>query len=297
MNRIFGCRLATLVIFACAACTPTKGAEILHLSNQYANVQLDDKGFIISLTSRQSGKEYSPAGHPSPLMSLHEDGQPNSQLLAPVSASFHAAAEGNRTEVSQWGNRLSSSWPRKDDLLPLSTDLAHPARRRGQHRLGAAPHDHFQERSATSSAWSAMTTGPSACSGWMTTPSPARSMDGDCYQMGYYIHSPDPVKYPAAAAIQGRPMVQHRRQWSQRHGVLLAPGGILPAGVRERREAGAGVRLDCRLSRPGPAQVVHPSFSRCCQVSQRFRPRHQVSDPIAGRGLHRLGRRAVRLPG
>ena len=58
------------------------------LQTRHASLRVDDKGFVISLTSRTSNKEYSPAGHPSPLLSLHEDGQPNTSLIAPASATF-----------------------------------------------------------------------------------------------------------------------------------------------------------------------------------------------------------------
>ena len=65
----------TLGAFAQAEVAP------LSLHTRYAGIRIDEKGFITSLTSRQSEKEYSPAGHPSPLLSLHEDGQPNDKLL------------------------------------------------------------------------------------------------------------------------------------------------------------------------------------------------------------------------
>lgn len=55
---------------------------------RYARIRIDEKGFITSLKDRKTGKKYSPAGHPSPVMSLHENGQPNEKLLPPVAATF-----------------------------------------------------------------------------------------------------------------------------------------------------------------------------------------------------------------
>jgi hypothetical protein len=51
-----------------------------------ARIALDGKGFITSIVSLKSRKEYGPVGQPSPLMSLHEYGQPNDKLLFPTSA-------------------------------------------------------------------------------------------------------------------------------------------------------------------------------------------------------------------
>jgi len=42
------------------------------LQTAQARIGIDEKGFVTSLMSLQTGKEYSPAGHPSPLLSLHE---------------------------------------------------------------------------------------------------------------------------------------------------------------------------------------------------------------------------------
>src|SRR5690242_15948238 len=66
----------------------TVGAQAETFQTRYARVGIDEKGFITSITSRQTGKEYSPAGHPSPLISLHEAGQPNDKLVLPVAATF-----------------------------------------------------------------------------------------------------------------------------------------------------------------------------------------------------------------
>ena len=58
---------------------------------RHASIRIDDKGFVASLVATASGKEYSPAGHASSLMSLHESGRPNSELVTPQSATYDAA--------------------------------------------------------------------------------------------------------------------------------------------------------------------------------------------------------------
>ena len=73
----------------------TTGAALRNLQNRYATISIDGRGFITSLVSRGSGKEYCPAGHPSPLLSLHESDQPNDRLLQPISA----AVRGEKDEI------------------------------------------------------------------------------------------------------------------------------------------------------------------------------------------------------
>lgn len=50
--------------------TGTQPAKTGTLQTKDATFKIDNKGFITSIVSRKSKKEYSPKGHPSPLMSL-----------------------------------------------------------------------------------------------------------------------------------------------------------------------------------------------------------------------------------
>lgn len=45
------------------------------VQTRHTKIEIDEKGFITSLTDRASGKNYAPAGRPSPLLSLHQEGQ------------------------------------------------------------------------------------------------------------------------------------------------------------------------------------------------------------------------------
>ncbi len=59
------------------------------VQTKYAAFNIDDKGFITSIVDDKSKKEYSPQGHPSPLMSLYE----NDKLLSPLLASYDSDKE------------------------------------------------------------------------------------------------------------------------------------------------------------------------------------------------------------
>ena len=74
------------------------GAALRTLQTRYATISIDERGFITSLVSRASGKEYCPTVHGAPgssLLSLHESGQPNDRLVQPTSA----ADRGDKGEI------------------------------------------------------------------------------------------------------------------------------------------------------------------------------------------------------
>ncbi len=249
------------------------------LQNNFARIQIDDKGFITSLKSRESGKEYSPTGHSSPLLSLHEDGQPNDQLVYPTAAVFHPEqgqaelkfSNGATAVVKLAGKetyfrfQLVSLNPRGtvDNVVwgPLHTTV------RGKigDIIGVVRDDDW--------AIGMMGLDDNTIAGPVE--------DGDCYGMGYYIHSPDPVKYPL-------PPQYKEGQWFN-----IGGNGISDTAFYSHPEPyfqqvfGTGAKLDPEFG----STVAYHSRDRNKSYNylfsllpgfQRSRPRHQVSDPVPG---------------
>src|SRR5208283_3314388 len=105
MNKVIIAAFFTAMWMAatalCAQVTPQPQDTLQVLQTRYARVRIDRRGFITSIVSLQTGKEYNPAGHPSPLMSLHDYKQPYSRLLFPAAAAFDA---GNQEIQLQYPN-------------------------------------------------------------------------------------------------------------------------------------------------------------------------------------------------
>ena len=149
--------------FFCAATAVAEAAPAVlrTLQTRYATIRIDARGFITSLVSRQSGKEYCPPGQPSPLLSLHENGQPNDRLLL---ADLRGLRTGKDEIQLKYPNGATAvvKAAAKDDYFRFQLVSLAPRGDGGQYRLGAAPYDDLARSSATSSAWSATTIGPSA---------------------------------------------------------------------------------------------------------------------------------------
>ena len=89
-----GCFTAMAILAGTIAVPPMAFAQAesaFEAKTQHATLRVDGKGFITSLTANDTKKEYSPAKHPSPLLSLHEYGKPDETILAPVAAAYDAA--------------------------------------------------------------------------------------------------------------------------------------------------------------------------------------------------------------
>ncbi len=167
------------------------------LQTQYARIQVDEKGFITSLVALKSGKEYSPGGHSSPVMSLHEYGRPNDDLIYPTAATFDA---GKQELMLKYPNGVTAvvKAEAKDNYFRFQLISLTP---RGD---------------VDNIVWGPLNTTVRGkigdLIGVVRDPDWAIGMfglddntiagppvDGDCYQMGYYVHSPDPQKWPVPA--------------------------------------------------------------------------------------------------
>jgi hypothetical protein len=249
----------------------------LTLQTQFARLQIDDKGFVTSLASRPSGREYSPAAHPSPLLSLHEHGQPNDQLMAPAAAEFSAerltlkysnGAEAVVTAAAKDGYfrfQLLSLTPRGevDNIVwgPLNTTIAGTI----GDIIGVV----------RSEDWAI------GLLGLDDNTIAGSVVDSDCYQMGYHIHSPDPVNRPVPSQF-------NEGQWFS-----VGGDGISDTAFFSHPEeyfqyvCGTGAKLEPAF---GSSIAYHARDRRRSYVHfwsllpgfERSRPRHMMSDPVPG---------------
>lgn len=249
------------------------------LQTEYATFGFDDKGFLLSITSRQTGKQYCPGRHPSPVLSLHETGQPNDELLAPVSARFDAKkkiielkyATGAGAVVQVEANdsylrfQLVALTQREnvDNIVwgPINTKIAG--------RIGdllGVVRDHD---------WAIGLYGldDNTISGPI--------VEGDCYSMGYFVHSPDPDEIPL-------PRKYKEGQWFN-----IGGDGVNDVAFFSRPEeyfqymCGTGAKLEPEF---GSSVAYHARNRRRAHVHhwsllggfEKFRPRRMVSDPLPG---------------
>jgi hypothetical protein len=260
------------------AAMPTAYADQT-LQTRHAGIRIDDKGFVRSLVAAKSRKEYSPADHPSALLSLHESGPPNGELVVPDAAIYDptkkeftlkypngciavvmAESKGEyfRFQLVSLGAR-----DKVDNIVwgPLNTTI------KGQigDIIGVVRDPEF--------AIGMFGLDDNTITGAIE--------EGDCYQMGYYIHSRDPEKYPVPDKYQ-------EGQWFN-----IGGDGVNDVAFYSHPEEyfnqvfGSGAKLQpgfgssvAYYSRDRRRSYVHnysllPGF-------QRSRPRHMVSDPLPG---------------
>ena len=257
---------------------PEPDAAAHTLQTRHAKFGLDDKGFLISITSLQTGKQYCPGKHPSAVMSLHESGQPNDKLLKPVSAKFDfdkhvielkyangvTAMVKAEAKDSYLRFQLLSLEPRGtvDNIGwgPINTKIAG----RIGDLLGVVRDDDW--------AIGLYGLDDNTISGPV--------VDGDCYTMGYFIHSADPEN-PA-------PRKYKEGQWFNIGGDGVHDGAynslseeyfqyVCGTGAKVEPEYGSSVAYHAR-DRSQPQ--VH-----CWSLLagfERFRARHVVADAIPG---------------
>ena len=121
-------------------------------------------------------------------------------------------------------------------------------------------------------------------------------VDGDCYGMGYYIHSPDPVKYPlppqykegqrfniGGNGVNDVAFYSHPEEYFQQ---------VFGTGAKLEPEFGSTVAYHARDRR----RLVHAFLLAAARLSA-FPAAASGERSGGGRRLHRLGRRAIRLPG
>ncbi len=175
--------------------TPTK----VSLETRDAHLQIDRRGWVTSLVSRRTGKEYIPVSRPSPLLSLHETGRPDGDLVAPESAVIET---GGKLELRyRNGSVAKVRFQRKnryfrfkliglthrekiDDVVwgPINTAIS----KRIGDLIGVVRNDDW--------AIGMVGLDDNTIAG---APTP-----GDAYGMEYFVHSADPAAMPLPAGLK-----------------------------------------------------------------------------------------------
>lgn len=254
-------------------------ADGLAFQTRHARIKIDANGYVASIVDRVTGKEYSPAGRPSPLLSLHEGNTPNSTLVLPKSAAFDgvkrqislsypngavAVVQANLKE-SYLRFQLVSLEPRGtvDNVVwgPLNTTVSG----RIGDIIGVVRDENFAI----------------GLYGLDDNTIPGRIEEGDCYGMGYFIHSPDPKACPIPEKYQ-------EGQWFNIGGDGVSDTAfyshpedyfnqVFGSGAKVEPEFGSSISY---YSRDRRQSYVHfysllPGF----KIHER---KHMVSDPLPG---------------
>ncbi len=266
-----------LFAFAGSASAPAEDGRVF--GTDYARIKIDGRGFITSIMAGSSGKEFSPAGHPSPLLCLHESGQANDKLVLPAAASFSESgkeitlkyANGATALVTAGAKgaylrfQLVSLEPRGtvDNVVwgPVNTTI------RGKigDMIGVVRDRDF--------AIGMMGLEDNTISGPVE--------DGDCYGMGYYVHSSDPQKYPldpkykegewfniGGDGISDVAFYSHPEEYFNQ---------VMGSGAKLAPEFGSYVVYHSRDRRK--AYVHYYSLLPGFKIHER---KHMVSDPVPG---------------
>jgi hypothetical protein len=262
----------------------------------HARVTIDDKGFITSIVARGSGKEYSPVGHPSPVLSLHEGGQPNDNLLPPTVASFAQAGEEITLKYANGATavvkarvtgaylrlQLVSLDPRGtvDNVVwgPVNTTI------RGKigDLIGVGPVNTTIRGKIGDLI--GVVRDPDFAIGMTglddnTIPGPVE--DGDCYGMGYFVHSTDPQKHPVDPKYK-------EGQWFNIGGDGISDTAfyshpedyfnqVMGSGAKLTPEFGSCIVYHARDRRK--SYVHYYSLLPGFKIHER---KHMVSDPVPG---------------
>lgn len=264
---------------AAAGLAVERQADGLMFQTRQARIKIDTRGFVTSLLARRTGKEYCPAGHPSPLLSLHEGNTPNETLVLPQSAAF----DGVKRQITLSypnGTVAVVQASLKENYLRLQLVSLEPR--------GAVDNVVWGPLHTTVSKRIGDIIGVVRDDDWAiglyglddnTIPGPV--VDSDCYGMGYFIHSPDPKRWPL-------PEKYREGQWFN-----IGGDGVCDTAFYSHPEEyfqqvfGTGAKLEPDF---GSTVAYHARDRRQPYVHNfsllpgfpRSRPRHQVSDPVPG---------------
>lgn len=274
-------KTAVLIIFfvTSLAMVPDCPASSQVFQTAHARFEIGSNGFLTSIVARGTGKEYCPAGHPSPLLSLHESSQPNDILVFPATVTFNDARREIQLHYPQGATAVVKAEARRNYLRFQLVSLE-------------------PRGTVDNIVWGPLATTLSGKIGDMigvvrdadfaigmfglddnTIAGPV--VDGDCYGMGYYIHSPDPAKYPLPANLK-------EGQW-----LNIGGDGVNDVAFYSHPEEyylqvfGTGARLEPAF---GSSVAYHARDRRRSYVHtysllpgfKNSRPHTMVSDPIPG---------------
>ena len=244
-----------------------------------SRVFVDEHGYITSLKQARSQREYLAAGHPSPILSLHEVGKPISQLVFPISSLFDKKSSSFRIKfpngsvavvhVSPNSHYLKlqllslSNRGKVDNIVwgPIHTKISQYI----GDIIGVVRDEHF--------AVGLFGIDDNTISG-----PPA---EGDSHGLGYYVHTFDSKKWPVPHDLK-------EGQWFN-----LGGDGISDVAFSSHPDeffqqiGGLGAKLEPTFG----STIAYHSRDRRKSYTQKWsllpgfprsRPRTQVSDPAPG---------------
>ena len=191
----FGVRCTPQFAPAALASKPSRNAPVtgVTLKTHYTSLQIDATGAITSLRARTTGREYSPAGRPSPLLGL----QKSDALLTPTEAKFIKRGSDYEITLNYPGGitaRLTAT--EKRDYLRLKLISLSP--REGIDSVVWGPvHTTISGRIGDLIGVVRSTDWAIGMVGLDDNTIGGPPAESDFFQMGYYIHSLDPAAHPA----------------------------------------------------------------------------------------------------
>ncbi len=238
-----------------------------------ASILIDGRGFVTSLQSRKTGQEYAPKGHSSPLLSLQDHGK----LIEPTRADFLNSHREVKLSYPN-GSIATVKIADKDryfrfELLSLKNRGAvddivwGPLHTKVSQFIGdiiGVVHD---------DQWAIGMVGLTD----NTIAGPP--IDGDCYGMAYFVHSPDPAKIPVRApfkegqrfniggdGVNDVAFYSHPEEYFQQ---------VFGSGAQLEPEFGSSIAFNSRDRRKPKTHFFSllPGF-------KGSRPRNQISDPV-----------------
>ena len=243
------------------------------LQTRDTRIQIDGRGFIDSIVARRSGVQYSPQDHPSPLLSLNI----NNQLVSPTSAKFDSKKAEIKLGFPQ-GSIAVLKAQSKDRYFRFQ--LVSLTNRESVDDVVWGP-VHTTISKSIGDLIGVVRDGDWAVGmlGLDDNTIAGPATPGECYGMRYYVHSPDPKKYPV-------PPQYKEGQWFN-----IGGDGVNDVAFYSHPEeyfqltCGTGAVLEPEFGSTIAyhSRNRHKSYSFVYSLLPGFkgsRPRHQVTDPV-----------------
>ena len=273
MKRITECLIAGALASFTLGSTDRQMNQGFKFANSFATIQIDQKGSVFSIHSRATNHEFSAKTQHSPILSLEID----KQIIMPISAKLNRRSHQLVLKYPNGSIATIQVAAHKEYFRFQLVSLTHRAR-------------------VDNVVWGPIKTTISKIIGDLigvvrqddfaigmvglddnTIPGPP--VDGDCYGMGYFIHSPDPKKIPLPAkykegqwfniggdGVSDTAFYSHPEEFFQQ---------VMGNGAKLEPSFGSSVTYHARNRRKSTTHFFSllPGF-------KGSRPRHQISDPV-----------------
>jgi len=164
-------------------------AKEIVLQSKYVSLSINQKGYVTSIKSLENGKEYAIDGKPSALLALYEG---NEKAIYPVSAT-----QKGRTITLSYPNGSTAVVAAQENNEYINFKLLSLDHREQIDNVVWGPY-HTSVRKYIGDVIGVVSDNTYSIGLFATDDNTITGLpsDGDLYQMFYYVHSVDPVKYP-----------------------------------------------------------------------------------------------------